>query len=117
MSGAMSDHLMRDGFFGSSMISRMADVRVTHDQVVANTLLSSVDRPLIAEDRSGRRHAIKPGPITADGRGPAVCSDVQTVKIVLSALTDKPMRATTRKEPGAVQPQCLACRRRVSAWR
>jgi hypothetical protein len=72
-----------------------------------------IDQPLLAEDRSGKRHAIQPGLITVDGRGPAACSSMVTVKIVMSVITDQPLRATARKEPGTVQPACTRCRKYI----
>ena len=70
LAGVMSEHLAKDGFFGEALLSRLADVRVMHDRGGPIELLTRVDRPLLAEDTSGRRHALRPGLMTADGRGP-----------------------------------------------
>ncbi len=112
LAGAMSDHLAKDGFFGGTLVKRLADVRVVSRQAGSVDLVTRIDRPLLAEDAAGRRHALPPGPVTADGRGPAACSSSRTVKLVLS-VDGRPLRATARKEPGTVQPQCTKCRRRI----
>lgn len=104
---------MDDGFFGDALVDRLRNVRVVRQQDGAGLLLTRIDRPLLAEDRGGKRHAIQPGLITADGRGPAACSSTITVKIVLSVITEQPLRATARKEPGTVQPACTRCRKHI----
>lgn len=112
LAGAMCDHLAADGFFGDALIDRLAAVQVTREPAT-KILLTRIDRPLLAEDHSGKRHAIAPGLISADGRGPAACSSTLTVRIVMSALTERPVRATTRNEPGTVQPACVRCRKHI----
>lgn len=111
MAATMVDHLTSDGYYGASMIEKLRAVTIDADRTYHADLLRYVDRPLIA-DGGGKRHAMRPGWISRDGRGPAVCSDSYTVTIAVGFRGDE-LRATARKEPGTVQPDCIRCRRRL----
>jgi hypothetical protein len=115
MAAAMCDHLQRDGFYGRALIDRLGDVRIDGDRAHRGDLLRFIDLPLIAEERGGRRHAIPAGWISLDGRGTALCRDGLTVTLVRSRLDGGPLRATARKQPRTVQPDCVACRRRLQS--
>lgn len=111
MASVMVDHLARDGYFGEPMIDKLAAVHVEGDRTYTADLVRFLDRPVIAEG-GGKRHAMRPGWVSRDGRGPAVCKSGRTVKIVIG-FRGHELRATARKEPGAVQPECIACRRHL----
>jgi hypothetical protein len=111
IAGQVVDHLERHHIHGEALIKQIADLRVDGRRGIE--LVRTLDRPLIAESSSSARHAIRPGCISLDGRGPALCSDSNTVHIVELPVFGGPARATARREPGAIQLDCRACRRRL----
>lgn len=111
MSATMVDHLRGHGSFGESMVSDLRATTIDGDRTFHGDLVRYIDRPLIGEG-GGKRHAIRPGWIACDGHGPAICSNSYTVKIVIGFRGDE-LRATARKEPGTVQPDCHQCRRKL----
>ncbi|WP_152690551.1 hypothetical protein [Jiangella alkaliphila] len=111
IAGQACDHLARHHIHGETMIKQLGELRIDGDRPQLQ-LLRPIDRPLIAEDR-GTRHAIRPGLVSLDGRGPALCSDSHTVRIVYVPVFEGPVRATAKREPRAIQPDCRVCRRRL----
>ncbi|WP_157574617.1 hypothetical protein [Jiangella muralis] len=111
IAGQVVDHLERHHVHGDTLIKQLTSLRV--DGRSGLELVRTLDRPLIAETSTGRRHAIRPGAISLDGRGPALCSDSNTVRIVELPVFGGPARATAQREPGGVQPECRACQRRL----
>ncbi|WP_141711832.1 hypothetical protein [Jiangella alba] len=106
------DHLERHHVEGRALIEKLTSVEIDGAQPGV-ALVRTIDQPLIAVDRGGRRHATGPGPVSLDGRGPARCVDWHTVQIVDLPVFGGPARASAQREPGTVQPDCKTCRRRL----
>ncbi|PZF86038.1 hypothetical protein C1I92_02285 [Jiangella anatolica] len=106
------DHLEGHYLTGNALVDRLVTLRIGRDHT-GNELVRAIDRPLIAEAKGGERHAMRPGPVSLDGRGPALCSDSNTVRIVAVPVFGGPVRATAKREPGTLQPDCKTCRRRL----
>lgn len=105
------DHLEGHHVHGQTLIGQLAAIRVDSDGPQLE-LLRRIDRPLIAEN-GGTRHAIRPGLVSLDGRGPALCVDWSTVRIISLPIFGGPARATARPDPGTVKPTCRSCCRRL----
>lgn len=107
------DHLEHHYLTGQALIERLVTLRIGRGHT-GDELVRTIDRPLIAEAKGGgARHAIQPGSVSLDGRGPALCMNSATVRIVEVPVFDGPARATAKREPGAMQPDCKTCRRRL----